>query len=311
MQLKTQVIVNPVSNKGRTRRRWHEIRDSIRAYIKEFAFEFTEKPSHASEIARCAVKGGAELIIGVGGDGTINEIANGFFEDRRIINPDAALGILPAGTGCDLMKSLDIPLGFRKAMKTITEAPSLNMDVGRVTYTRDDGRTEDRLFLNVADFGLGGQVVKRVNERRLKRKASSYFRCMIEAMLNYRSPKVAITVDGLEIPPEEYLIGAVANGGVFGKGMKIAPDADLTDGLFNAVLIRNLSFLEFIIHGWRLAGGRIASHPKVRALKAALIEARPLTAEPVLLEFDGEQIGMLPARFEIMGRCLPVKGYQR
>ncbi len=106
MRLKTQVIVNPESNKGRTRKRWGEIRDGLRSFIREFKFEFTEKPLHATEIARQAIKDGTELVIGVGGDGTMNEIANGFFEDRRIINPETTLGVVPAGTGCDLTKRM-------------------------------------------------------------------------------------------------------------------------------------------------------------------------------------------------------------
>lgn len=311
MQLRTQVIVNPASNKGRTRLRWQEMRASIREFIKEFGFEFTEKPNHASAIARQAVKDGAELVIGVGGDGTINEIANGFYDGRKLINPEAALGILPSGSGCDLMRSLHIPRGIRNAMKFITEAPVMNMDIGRLTYTNNEGRAEERLFLNIADFGLGGEVVRRVTERRLKRRASSYIRCMIDSMLNYHSPRVAIELDGRELAQGEYLIGAVANGKMFGKGMKIAPEAELTDGMFDTVLIRKMNFMEFLFHGWKLASGSLASHPKVSTARAALVEARSLTPEPVLLELDGEQVGRLPARFELLKACLPIIGCPR
>jgi hypothetical protein len=115
MRHKTNVIVNPESNRGRTRKRWGEIREGLKSFIREFKFEFTEKPSHATHLAREAIKDGADLVIGVGGDGTMNEIANGFFEDSRIINPEAALGLVPSGTGCDLIKSLNIPAGLRGA----------------------------------------------------------------------------------------------------------------------------------------------------------------------------------------------------
>ena len=99
MRLKTQVIVNPESNRGRTRKRWTEIREALRSFIQDFRCEFTEKPFHATEITRQSIKEGTELVIGVGGDGTMNEIANGFFEDWKIINPETSLGILPSGTG--------------------------------------------------------------------------------------------------------------------------------------------------------------------------------------------------------------------
>jgi len=309
MRLKTRVIVNPESNKGRTRKRWGEIREGLRSFIREFKFEFTEKPLHATELARTAIKEGTELVIGVGGDGTMNEIANGFFEDLRIINPEAALGLVPAGTGCDLTKSLNIPPGLKDALKVITEAPSVRMDVGKVRFRTNAGAEEERFFLNVADFGLGGEVVREVAERRLQRKASSYVRCLITTMARYKNKRVRIRVDGRDLPDGEYLIGAVANGKIFGKGMKVAPDARLDDGLLDSVLVRGFRFLEFCRHGWKLMNGSHVTHPKVTVIRGSRVEAWPEGDEEVLLEFDGEQLGRLPATFEVVPRNLLVKGF--
>jgi YegS/Rv2252/BmrU family lipid kinase len=309
MRFKTQVIVNPESNRGRTRKRWGEIRDGLKSFIREFKFEFTEKPMHATDLARQAIKDGTELVIGVGGDGTMNEIANGFFEDRRIINPEATLGVVPSGTGCDLTKSLNIPAGLKDALKVITEAPSVRMDVGKVRFRSNAGGEEDRFFLNVADFGLGGEVVRRVNERRLQRKASSYVRCMVTTMVQYKNKRIRIRVDGENLPEGEYLIGAVANGKIFGKGMKVAPGARLDDGLFDTVLVRGFKFLEFCRHGWKLMNGSHITHPKVSVIRGSKVEAWPEGNENVLLELDGEQLGRLPATFEIVPRNLLIKGY--
>jgi YegS/Rv2252/BmrU family lipid kinase len=264
---------------------------------------------HATDLARQAIKDGTELVIGVGGDGTMNEIANGFFEDRRIINPEATLGVVPAGTGCDLTKSLNIPAGLKDALKVITEAPSVRMDVGKVRFRANAGGEEERFFLNVADFGLGGEVVRRVNERRLQRKASSYVRCMVTTMVQYRNKHVRIRVDGENLPEGEYLIGAVANGKIFGKGMKVAPGARLDDGLFDTVLVRGFKFLEFCRHGWKLMNGSHITHPKVTVVRGSKIEAWPEDDEDVLLELDGEQLGRLPATFEILPRNLLIKGF--
>ena len=309
MRLKTRVIVNPESNKGRTRKRWGEIREGLRSFIREFKFEFTEKPLHATELARTAIKEGTELVIGVGGDGTMNEIANGFFEDRRIINPAAALGLVPAGTGCDLTKSLNIPAGLRGALQVISGAPSVRMDVGRVRYRSNAGLEEERFFLNVADFGLGGEVVRRVTDRRLQRKASSYVRCLVTTMVHYRNKRVRVRVDGEGLPDGEYLIGAVANGKIFGKGMKVAPDALLDDGLFDSVLVKGFRFLEFCRHGWKLMNGSHVTHPKVTVVRGRKVEAWPGEGEDVLLELDGDQLGRLPATFEIVPRNLLIKGF--
>ena len=310
MRLKTKVIVNPESNRGRTRKRWSEIRDGLKHFVREFKVEFTEKPFHATDLAREAIKDGAELVIGVGGDGTMNEIANGFYEDRRIINPQAALGVVPAGTGCDLVKSLNIPFGLKGALKVLTNAPGVRMDVGRVRYTSNAGDEEERYFLNVADFGLGGEVVREVTERRLQRKASSYVRCLVSTMLRYRNKHVRIRVDGRSLPDGEYLIGAVANGKIFGKGMKVAPDARLDDGLFDAVLVRGFRFVEFCRHGWKLMNGTHVTHPKVSVLKGRRVEAwAGVEGEEVLLELDGDQLGRLPATFELVPRTLLVRGF--
>ena len=311
MRFKTQVIVNPESNRGRTRKRWGEIRDGLKSFIREFKFEFTEKPLHATDLARQAIKDGTELVIGVGGDGTMNEIANGFFEDRRIINPEATLGVVPSGTGCDLIKSLNIPAGLKDALKVITQAPSVLMDVGKVRFRSNSGGEEDRFFLNVADFGLGGEVVRRVTERRLQRKASSYVRCLITTMVQYKNKRVRIRVDGKDLPEGEYLIGAVANGKIFGKGMKVAPGARLDDGLFDTVLVRGFKFFEFCRHGWKLMNGSHITHPKVTVVRGSKVEAWPEDNEDVLLELDGDQLGRLPATFEIIPRNLLIKGYLR
>lgn len=309
MRLKTRVIVNPESNRGRTRKRWGEIREGLKHFVREFKYDFTEKPLHATDLARAAIKDGTELVIGVGGDGTMNEIANGFYEDRRIINPDATLGLVPSGTGCDLIKSLSIPAGLKGALHVITDAPSVRMDVGRVRYRTNEGLEDDRFFLNIADFGLGGEVVREVTERRLQRKASSYVRCLVTTMARYKNKRVRIRVDGENLPDGEYLIGAVANGRIFGKGMKVAPDARLDDGLFDAVLIRGFRFLEFCRHGWKLMNGSHVTHPKVSVVRGRRIEAWADDGEDVLLELDGDQLGRLPATFEIVPRNLLIKGF--
>ena len=309
-RLKTQVIVNPESDKGQTRKRWGHIREGLKHFIREFKFEFTDRPLHAIELTRAAIKDGIELVIGVGGDGTMNEIANGFYEDRKIINPEATLGIVPSGTGCDLMRSLKIPLKLKDAMSVITQAPSNAMDVGKVKFRTAGGGFDERFFLNVADFGVGGEVVHKVNQRRLERKASSYIRCLVTTMMQYKSKRVRIRVDERDLPTGEYLIGAVANGRIFGKGMKIAPNARLDDGLFDFVYVKSMKFIEFCLNGWKLMNGTHLGHRKICLIQSRKIEAIPEDdKENVLLELDGEQLGTLPATFEIVPRGLLIKGY--
>jgi len=307
---KTQVIVNPESDKGKTGKRWKHIKEGLESFLKEFKYEFTEKPLQATEISRVAIKEGMELIVGVGGDGTMNEIANGFYENQRIINPEASLGIVPSGSGCDFTRSLNIPKKLKKALEVITQASSSLIDIGRVKFKNHSGKEEERFFVNVADFGIGGEVVKKVNQNRMRRKTSSYLKCLISTFITYKSKRLRIWIDDEELPIDEYMVGTVSNGKIFGKGMKIAPNAKLDDGLFDVVLIKGMRRLEFFRNVWRIYTGTHLSHPKISLIRGRKIEAFAEDDEDeVLIEIDGEQLGKLPATFEIIPRSIQVKGY--
>ncbi len=308
--LKTQVIVNPESDRGRTGRRWGQIKEVLKTFLKEFKYEFTEKPLQATEISRAAIKEGSELIVGIGGDGTVNEIANGFYEGSNYINPQTILGIVPSGRGSDFSRSLNIAPGFKNALHVITEAPSHSIDIGRIAYTDHWGNSQARLFLNISDFGIGGEVVKRMEQNRSKRKASSYLKSTLAAFIQYKNKRVRLRIDDKDLPEGEYLIGAVSNGKVFGKGMKIAPDAKLDDGLFDVVLIKGMKALEFCVNAWRVYAGNHLSHPKISVIRGRKIEAIPERDEDdVLIEVDGEQVGKLPATYDIISKRILVKGY--
>ncbi len=310
MSPKTQVIVNPESNKGRTRRRWAQIKEALRVFLKEFKYEFTEKPSQAIDISRAAIREGSELIVGVGGDGTINEIANGFFDGRTIINPNTVMGIIPSGTGCDFMRSLHIPSNLKKAMQVITQAPSPTIDVGRAKFQTPAGTHAERYFLNVADFGFGGEVLERMNQNRARRKAASYLKSTLATFFQYKNKRIKLKVDGEELPKDEYLIGAISNGRIFGKGMKIAPNARLDDEHFDIILVKGMKVWEFLRNVWKIYAGTHLSHPKITFIRGKKIEAIPEDPdEKILIEIDGEQVGKLPATFEIVPKSISVKGY--
>ena len=306
---KPQIIVNPESNRGRTGRRWSTIREAFRVFFKEFSCEFTEKPDHATEISREAIKSGTELIVGVGGDGTMHEIANGFFENRALINPDTSLGVVPSGSGSDFCRGLNIPLDLRRALEIITHSSSRDLDAGRIRYTTPSGGQDERVFINIADFGIGGEVVRRVTQDRCRRRASSYLRSLVNAVASYRPRRLKIRIDGTEIPSENYMIGAVSNGRIFGKGMKIAPDARLDDGVFDVVLIKGMRFMEFFCNAWRLYAGNHLSLRKISMIRGKKIDVTPDGDQEgeTLVEVDGEQLGKAPASFIILPRVLPVK----
>lgn len=310
MFVKTQVIVNPESDRGRTKKRWEHIKEALKFFLKEFKYEFTEKPFQAAEISRAAIKEGSELIVGVGGDGTMNEISNGFFENKKIINPKVALGIVPSGTGCDFSRSLNIPSGLKNALRVITQASSSMIDIGKIRFRDYSNKKHERFFLNIADFGIGGEVLNKMNLKMAKRKTSSYLRSAVTTFITYKSKRVRIKIDARQIPFNEYLIGAISNGKIFGKGMKIAPYAKLDDGLFDVVLIESMKFLEFCRNILKIYSGSHLSHPKVSLIRGKKIEISPESSEKdVLIEADGELIGKLPATFEIIPQSFLVKSF--
>jgi len=302
---KVHVIVNPISAKGQTQKRWEHIRDAIRSSFREFQYVFTERPKQATEIARELLHRGFDFIIGVGGDGTLNEIASGFFrsETNEIINEDASLGIIPSGTGSDFLRFLKVPRDFRKSVEWLKDAPKQKIDIGMITYPGDGMNVEQQYFINVADFGLGAEVVKQVSSIPSQNRGTFfYYRGLISTLFHYRSKRVRIVVDDHETIEGNFLIGAVANGGIFGQGMIIAPNARINDGYFDLVLVEDMREIEILWNSRRLYTGSIDKHKKVHTLRAKKIKVQ--SENPVYIEYDGEPGGNLPAEFEIREQAI-------
>jgi diacylglycerol kinase (ATP) len=305
---KVHVIVNPYSACGQTGKKWETIKEAIRFHFREFKYIFTEKPRQATEIARGLLKEGFDLLIGVGGDGTLNEISNGFFnaQSGQIINNEAAVGIIPSGTGSDFIRFMKVPREFEKSAARIKNSKNRKIDVGKITYGDAAGRSKIQYFINVADFGLGAEVIRSIsNIQSLRRGALTYYRGLLATMMKYRSKKVVMTLDKGKRLQGEYLIGAVANGRIFGGGMIIAPQAEPDDGYFDLVLIEPMKKLEILANSRLLYSGTIAKNPKVHILKAREIKVE--SPDEVHIEYDGEVGDRLPAGFTIIEKALNLR----
>jgi diacylglycerol kinase (ATP) len=300
---KVHVIVNPFSARGQTERKWETIRLALKKHFREFKYVFTEKPRQATEIARGLIKDGFDLIIGVGGDGTMNEISSGFFSDYsgKAINREAALGMIPSGTGSDFIRFMRVPREFEKSAALIKNSKNKKIDIGKITY--GSANRKEQYFINVADFGLGAEVIRNIaNVQPARRGALTYYRGLLSTIMNYRSKTVTLAIDGQQQLQGEYLIGAVANGRIFGGGMIIAPQAEPDDGYFDLVLIKDMKKLEIIRNSRHLYAGTIAKNPKVIILKARNIKVQSL--EEVYTEYDGEMGEKLPADFSVIEKAL-------
>ncbi len=305
---KVHIIVNPFSARGRTGRRWNDIRDAIRSVFREFKFVFTDGPRQATTIVRSLLADGYDLIIGVGGDGTLNEIANGFFrhDGGAAINDDAALAIIPSGTGSDFIRFMKIPSDFRRSARQIRDARKRRIDVGRITFTPPGGPPRVHHFVNVADFGLGAEVIRRIGQLDPARRGPfTYYRGLLSTIFGFHAPRVDIVLDQGERLSGRYLIGAVANGPIFGGGMVIAPGARPDDGLLDLVLVEDMRPLQIIGASPRLYNGSIAAHPKVSIRRAKRIHVR--ADAQTRIEYDGELGDCLPAEFAVVERAVNLR----
>lgn len=305
---KVHVIVNPSSARGRTGKHWETIKTAIRSHFREFKYVFTEKPRQATEIARDLLLDGFDLLIGVGGDGTLNEISSGYFHPSsgQAINCEAAVGIIPSGTGSDFIRFMKVPGDFEKSAARIKNSQNRKIDMGRIRYGAAGAAPKTQYFINVADFGLGAEVIRRISSVQSgSRGAFTYYRGLLSTLMSYRSKNVRITLDDGREMQGEYLIGAVANGRIFGGGMIIAPRAEPDDGVFDLVLIEPMKKIEVLANSRLLYSGTIERNPKVHILKARQIRVE--SPDEVYIEYDGEVGDLLPAEFTVVERALNLR----
>jgi len=310
---RTIVILNPRSGGGRTGRAWDGIAARLKTAIGAFDVAVTDRPMAAQTLTSRALGQGYGLVVAVGGDGTVNEVINGFFLGGVPVNREAELGLLMSGSGGDFRRTFGIGDGVDDAIARLASGSMRAIDVGRVSFLTDDGKPATRHFVNIASFGLSGDVVRRVNRARLSKLAGgefSFFWNSLVGSLAWRNLPVRLKIDGGfdEVVPVTTV--AVANGRYFGGGMRVAPDADPTDGLFDVTVMAGLTRSDFLLRSGELYSGGHARDPKVRIIRGRTVIAAPVEETrraPVLLETDGEAPGRLPATFEILPRMIRLR----
>lgn len=304
--MKLQVVLNPVSGRGRTARQWPELGALLTQLAGPFVLSQTTAPGVATTLTRRALHDGADWILAVGGDGTLNEVVNGFFDGENLINPQATLSVLMSGTGGDFRRSLDLSPDPKRALSQIVERQSRPFDVGRLRLTGHDGEPLLRHFINIASFGLGGEVSNRLNNSQLAARLGGkpgFMLATVEAMAVFRPRpvKLQITGPGGELGLQTRIRQvAVANGRYHGGGMHMAPKALPDDGLFDIVMLEDHGQIHSFTSFAKVYRGKHLEDPLIRHLQATRLIAEALDGATVLLEVDGETPGKLPASFEIL-----------
>jgi YegS/Rv2252/BmrU family lipid kinase len=309
---RTVVIVNPNSQGGELGRHWPELADVIRRKLP-FEDVHTRGRGDATRLAADALRDGAEVVVAVGGDGTTNEVMNGFFADGVAVAPNAALAILPFGTGGDFVRTLRIPKDFPRAVEVLARGRRRRIDVGRIDLTRhaaEGGGSGVRMFINIGSFGLSGVTDRYVNRSKKRWSGKfSFYAATAKAMLAYDNQRVRLTFDGKTADAVDMTINtvAIANGRYFGGGMFMAPNAEVDDGLFDVVAMGDLGLTDLLLRGQRIYAGTHLTMPKVSHRRAAMVRAEPATSGQIVeLDVDGETPGILPATFQVIPRALDV-----
>jgi len=304
-QRKVAFIVNPHSGGGKTGREWPGIRKRAEEILGPFTADLTAGPGDASRLTRERLLGGADVVVCVGGDGTLNEVLNGFIDDGRPVAENALLGFVPNGTGCDFVRSVPIPRNLEGALDTIARGEIRTIDLGCIRYRDPLNQTRVRCFHNIASFGLGGEVDERAN--RTTKVFGPFFAFILstlQSLLLYGKKRICFRLDGgtpMEVTAWNI---AVANGRYHGGGMLVAPGASVDDGLFHVTVIGDLSLAEALFHLPKLYSGRITEVKHVSTFTCRRVEA--FSDQRVLLDVDGEQPGSLPAVMDILPGALRI-----
>lgn len=321
----TLVIVNPNSCSGLTGKNW----DSLYAQIKQVLGDdlrvvTSKKPGDGTAIARKYLKRGFERIVAIGGDGTLNEVANGFFEEPtgifghkapllKPINPDAVMAIVPCGTRNVLARSMGLPQGVVECCRTFSAGTPKKMDVIVATATdaANGSASGRRVVLNAAEIGLGAEIIDRskrvrqaVNSRLLSTVAG-----IIATVPAYQSNRCEISIAGPSRVKKLFTsmtMAVVSNGMFLGGGFRAAPKADMADGLLDLVVIKDSGSLKVLDELANLKEGDYRNEDKILYAQARKVSIRSKDRD-VTVTVDGEPIGILPATFQIAPGALTIR----
>ena len=303
-------IMNPNSGQGRTEKNWHQFQNVLEKKFSSINYKFTEKEGGAFSKAKESLEEKADLIIIVGGDGTISEIVNAFKKAKLSKTKLPKLALLNSGTGGDFCRYLKIPKNIDLAVERILNGRIISVDIGKLNCLSLEGKSIENYFVNVASFGLSGLVVKNVNKREARKSPQFYYlRATLKSFFSYQKIPVKISYNNQGYQTSLLITQVIYNGSSFGGGMCIAPPkARIDDGCFSMVCIKDLNSLQALWQSRRLLYRKTLKKSK----NVIVVEGTSLSAEAVeendnkkvLIDADGECIGTLPIKVELLSQAL-------
>lgn len=289
---KTLIVINPHAANGRAGELWSTIQPMLWDYLGELVVVMTQSSDDVAQHIYQAYESGLTRVISIGGDGTNHSLINALVAHHEQYPNQTQMeyGMLPIGTGRDWARSLGIPFDIEAAAKWLAEAKPNAVDVGQVQLA---GKTV--YFLNVASVGISGEVVTRVEKS--KRRPWSFLSATVRSLINYQTPDIQIRLDGNDWYEGRSYLVAVANGTTFGRGMKVAPFANISDGLFDVVLVEGMSRIRAIDALRRVYDGKHLDIKHIRHVQAKSVEI--VSQSELGMELDGEYATGQTLRFDI------------
>ena len=297
------IIANPTSGGGAVRRQWPLLEQLLQELGFSYTVQFTEHAGHATRLAEDAILQGHLYLLGIGGDGTNHEIANGILGQQFVPSAAITYALLPIGTGNDWARNYQLPADPRRRLQQILLGETILQDAGLVTYYQN-GQPAKRYFVNVAGMAYDGYIGQKMMQHRVT-KPWQYLLLVAKYLIQYRLQKARITYDGQQAEDYFYTI----NIGICrfsGGGMQLVPQAVPDDGLLALTFARALKKWEVLAQTHRFYNGTILKHPKVEGFQARSIRVEAVGEVPTLLEADGEFLGETPVEFSILEKVLRI-----
>jgi diacylglycerol kinase (ATP) len=314
------IIANPRSGRGKVGAHLVEIEHILTDAGLSYRIVRTTHPGHATEAARDALDRGERYLVAAGGDGTVHEVLNGMIPGDHPVAGDAVLGVVAAGSGCDFVRSFGLPGDAVEAARHLAGDNVRLIDVAKVTFmsgARSDagagaGRGSDpgpgpaevtRYFANIAEAGLGGEVVGRTLRLPGFLGGAKYFCGFWLTLPGFGPRTVRIDADGQEYAWRAFNV-VVANCRFYGGGMQISPKSDPCDGALEVLVMTGPKSEAFTTLP-KVYRGTHLPHRNIAELRASRVrvEADP----PLKIEADGEILGTTPATFEVIPQAIRVK----
>jgi diacylglycerol kinase (ATP) len=281
------VIVNPHAGRRHVGQEVPELERTLRARELRYRLERTQGRGDATRLAREALEGGGRFIVAVGGDGTVNEVVNGMMGEEGPLVADAVLGVVAAGSGCDLIRTFGLPGDASRACLHLTGDNAYPLDLGRITYTTGTGASATRHFVNVAEAGLGAAVTARAERMSPRLGRSKYFVGFWLTLPRFGLANIRLRADQRTYEGPAYLV-VVGNAQYYGGGMKVSPRSFPGDGVLDVLVFKGPKTDSFTLLP-KIYRGEHVPHDHVEELRVR----RSLSIEsdrPLPIEADGEVV---------------------